>query len=242
VFAVVLLAAPAAGQEKETPQSVVNKAIDSAGGLEKLKKFAAAKAEASGTMYAQGAAIPFTSSAAVYLPGRSRLEMVMDLPEVGKVTVVQVVNGDAVRQSENGKDLPLSEVVKSHARQSVKWHDMMRLYPLLDAGQYTLSLGKDATFGGKKFAVVTVKSKGFPDVTLYFDRTTGRLTHTRRNTINQLRQSVVEFTTRSEFKTVDGLTVAMKTLTTHNGKPYLESVTSTFTPLEKLDDATFEVK
>ena len=137
---------------------------------------------------------------------------------------------------------PLGDEVKAHARQSAKWHEALQLYPLLDADRFTLTLGKDATIGGKKFAVVTVKSKGLPDTTLYFDRATGRLTHTRRTTLNQARETVVEYTTRSDFKTVEGLTVPMKTVTTHNNRPFLEATVTKFTPLEKLDDSTFEVK
>jgi hypothetical protein len=240
VLGTLVLAATGVGQEK--PEAVVNKAIEAHGGLATLKKFPAAKSEASGKMYVPGAEIPFTAVSSVFPPGRSRLEMNMDLPDGRKVAVVQVVNGDEVKQSENGKDLPLGDEVKTHARQSAKWHEAMQLYPLLDADRFTLTTGKDATLGGKKFAVVTVKSKGLPDTTLYFDRATGRLTHTRRATLNFSRQQVVEFTTRSDFKTIDGLVVAMKTVTTHNGKPYLESTTTSFTPLEKIDDAAFDTK
>jgi hypothetical protein len=240
VFAVLVIAAAAAG--RETPQDVLNRAIQAHGGPEAVKKFPAAKVEAAGKVFVQGVAVPFTTTSAVYLPGRSRLEMTFDVPGGGKTTIVQVVNGDIVKQTRDGNPVEVGDVVKDHAKQSAKWAEVTQLYPLLDADQFTLTLGKDTTFGGKKYAVVTVKAKGMPDATLYFERSTGRLTHTRRTTLNMAEEKVVEYTTRSEFKTIDGVTIAMKTVTTHNNRPYLEATVTKFTPLEKLDESLFDTK
>lgn len=240
VLGAAVLAAPAGAQEK--PADVINKAVEAHGGLEAMKKFKAATSEATGKLVWQGTPVTYTVKTAVAHPGKSRTETTFGYPDGKMITVVQVVNGDTVKQYEDGKELQLGDVVKGHAKQSARWGEVMQLYPLLDAEKFTLSLGKDVTFAGKKYAVLTVKAKDMPDATLYFERATGRLTHTRRTTLNQARETVVEYTTRSDFKTVEGLTIPMKTVTTHNNKPFLEATVTKFTPLEKLDDSTFEIK
>lgn len=235
----VLLAGGSAAQDK--PDEVVRKAIDAHGGAAVLKKFTAGTSKLVGIIHAPAGEIGFNGTLAFAVPGKTRLEMSIDAFGQ-KVELVQVVNGDKARQTENGKAADLTPAVRAELKESAAVHELSQLVPLLDATKYTLTAEPDATVGGVASAVVLVKKAGTKDARLYFDRMTGRLAGMRRAGLNPDGKEVDELTVFSDFKLVEGMTVPMKSAVTHDGKPFLDVTVTEYKPAERLDDKPFTVE
>lgn len=230
---------PAAAQDR--PEDVVKKAIAAHGGLDALKKFPAATIQGKGKLFVANAELPFAGSIVFQSPGKVRLEIVA---EAGgrKVTLLQVVNGEAVKQTENGMPSKLDEATKAELRQSTMMQDMSLLFPLLDSARYTLGAEKDVQAAGTTCAVVLVKAKGLNDTRLYFDRKTGRLVQMERKGRNPEGKEINEVSVFSDFKPAGPILVPMKTVVTHDGRPFMEVTVTEYKPLEKTDDKLFDAR
>jgi hypothetical protein len=239
LLAVVMVTATVSAQNK--PDGVVQKAIEAHGGLTVLKKFPAGASKIAGKVSINGTDFPFSGSLVFTIPGRVRSEMTMETPGQ-KVTVVQVVNGDKVHQTENGRRSQLDEPVQRELRESAVIQEMSLLYPLLDTTKYTLVQEKDVPVGGEDAAVIVVQSKGLKDTRLFFDRKTGRLVAMQRRGLDPSQKAVDEVTTFSDYKTIDGLVVPMKSKVAHDGKSFLEIIVAEYKPLEKVDDKPFMIE
>lgn len=239
LMTVVAIAAGAAAQDK--PADVVQKAMDAHGGAAVLKKFPAGTSKIAGTITAPAGDLGFSGNLAFAVPGKVRLEMTIDAFGQ-KVELLQVVNGDKAQQSENGRAAELSPAVRAELKESAAVHELSMLAPLLDPAKYTLTAEKDAPVGAVEAAVVLVKAKGQKDARLYFDKKSGRLVGMRRAGLNPDGNTVDEMTTFSDFQAVGGMTVPMRSKTTHDGKPFLEVRVTEYKPAETLDDKLFKVE
>lgn len=228
---------PALAQDK--PEDVVKKAIAAHGGLETLKKYPAATSAVKGKLSINNREIPITGALAFQMPGKVRMEMQVEA-EGQKFTQLQVVNGDTVKQTENGKPTPLDDKVKKELKQALVIQEMLLVYPLLDAAKFTLTAEKDADLGGKPAAVLLVKSKEAGDVRLFFDRGTGLLVRMQRKGLSPAAKEVDEVTTFADFQKVSGLVLPMKSAVTHDGKPFLDLTVTEYKPLEKADAKLFD--
>jgi hypothetical protein len=217
---------------------VVKKAVEAHGGEAALKKFPAGVSKFSGTILEPK--IPYTGSTTFSVPGKVRVEMTFDLGEK-KPTTVYIVNGKQATQREDGKTIKLGETAAAELLESAAIQEMSQLFPLL-TDRYTLSAGADATYDTRECATVLVKGKGFKDTTLAFDKKTGYLTAMIRKGLNPSQQSVDEVTVFTEYKTIDGLVVPMKSRVSHDGRPFLEITVNEYKPLAKVDDAQFMVE
>jgi outer membrane lipoprotein-sorting protein len=229
-------AVPAAAQD--AAEAVVKKAIDAHGGLETLKKYPAGTSKMKGTMTIMGLEIPFTGSIAFQVPAKYRLELEADAMGM-KVALTQIVNGDQVKQLENGRPTPLPDAAKEELRQAAVLQELSLLYPLLDRAKYTLKAERDGDVGGKPAAVVLVQSKGLKDTRLFFDKQTGYLVKMERKGLDPEMKEVNEETVFSDFQKVAGMMVSMKATVTHDGKPFLSITSSDYKPMEKVDAKTF---
>lgn len=236
IVALVFATAPAIAQNK--PEDVVKKAIDAHGGLAVLKKYPAGMSKISGKVFGPTAQIPFTGSLAFSIPGRVRMEMTAEA--LGqKAVLIQVVNGDKVRQTENGAVSKLDEAVKTELRESAVIQEMSMLYPLLDTSKYTLVTEKDTSVQGKECSSLLVKAKGLKDSRLYFDKKTGLLMALQRKGLSPERKVVEEVTSFSDYKAIDGMLVPMKSKVSHDGNPFLEIEVAEYKPLAKVDEKLF---
>jgi hypothetical protein len=185
-----------------------------------------------------GAEIPFTGSIAFQVPAKYRMELEADAMGM-KVAMTQIVNGDQVKQLENGRPTPIPDAAKEELRQAAIMQEMSLLYPLLDKARYTLKAEKDGDAGGKPATVVLVQSKGLKDIRLFFDKQTGYLVKMQRKGLDPTMKEVNEETVFSDFQKVAGMMVSMKAAVTHDGKPFLSITSSDYKPMEKVDPKMF---
>jgi hypothetical protein len=242
VLGVLLVVAVAAAQPAQpAPADVLKKAIDAHGGLAVLKKYPAGTSKIAGKVAIGGTDFPFTGSLAFAVPGKARLEMVVEAFGQ-KTTLVQVVNGDKVKQTEAGLPSRLDPAMQAELRESAVIQEMSVLYPLLDATKYTLAGEPAGTVDGRPSSVVLVKAKGLKDARLYFDQKTGLLVGLRREGLNPEQKKVDEFTSFSDYKSSGGMMVPMRSRVTHDGKPFMDLTVTEYRPLEALDEKTFAVE
>jgi hypothetical protein len=235
-FLALFVAAPAPQSPEEI---VVKKAITAHGGEANLKKFPSGVSKIAGTVVEPK--IPFTGSMAFSVPGKVRVEMVFDLPDGKKASTVQITNGENVKQTENGKAVELKAAARDELRESAAIQELTQLTPLL-GNKYAVASGKDATFDGKECATIVVKAKGLKETTLAFDKKSGLLTAMQRKGVNPEQKVVDELTMFTDFKTIEGLVVPMKSKVSHDGRAFLEITVTEYKPLAKVEDKFFDLE
>lgn len=234
-FLALFVAAPAPQSPEE---AVVKKAIAAHGGEANLKKFPAGLSKIAGTVVEPK--LPFTGSMAFSVPDKVRVEMVFEVAGQ-KASTVQIINGDKVKQTENGTTAKLTAAASDELRESAAIQELALLYPLL-GNKYAVAAGKGGTFDGKECDTIVVKAKGLKETTLAFDKKTGLLTAMQRKGVNPEQKVVDELTVFTEFKTIDGLVVPMKSKVSHDGRPFLEITVTEYKPLAKVDDKFFDLE
>ena len=238
---VVAVAFTAAVSAQDKPADVVQKAVQAHGGEAALKKHPAGTSKLAGKIITPGGDLPFTGELAYTLPNKVRTAMTVTAGGQ-KTELVQVVNGDKAKQTQNGKAEELSPTVRAELKESAVIHELSLLYPLLDANRFTLTAEKDAALDGRDCAVVLVQGKGLKDVRLYFDRKTGLLAGMRRQGLDTDQKPVDELTVFGDYKAVEGVQLPMLSKVSHAGRPFLEIKVTEFKPADKLDDKLFAVE
>lgn len=231
-----LAAAPAAAQDDKAAD-VIRKAIDAHGGADALNKYPANESRMTGKMSFGGVDMSLNLTMKATVPDKVKLDIGYEVMGQ-KGTIVQVVNGDKVRQTQDGKPTKLTEAQEGELRQMGAAQEVSMLTPLLKP-KYTLTADKDADVGGKPAAVVRVQAKGLKDLRLFFDRGTGLLTQMERQGLDPTGKAVTETTTFEDYKKVQGVQVPMKSVVNHDGKPFMTLTVTEYKPLEKIADAEF---
>ena len=95
---------------------------------------------------------------------------------------------------------------------------------------------------GRDCAVVSVKAKGLKEVKLSFDKKTGYIAAMHRKGLSPDQKVVDELTIFSDYKTVEGMVVPMRSKVTHDGKAFLELTVTEYKPVEKLDERLFTLE
>lgn len=231
--------APVRADDAKAAREVIDKAIKAHGGADNVKKFQGSVSSFKGTFRGMGMELPMTGEISV--SGATRAKVVIELEVSGqKFNVVNVVDGgkgwtkvgDAVTVLD--KDMMTEAAEKQHAG----W--VASLAPLVDGKGYTLAATGEHTVGETKAVGVKVTAKGRRDVDLYFDKETGLLVkHEVRVKDEGSGQEVLEETTHSDYKDVQGTKQAMKLATKRDGKEYLDVELSGVQLSEKLDDGVF---
>lgn len=245
--AAALAAAPAAARDKDaadTAEAVVKKAIAAHGGAAALDRYKAGSFKIKGDMTVFDMNLDFTGDLVYQLPDKFR--MTIDT-EVGgqKLSILQVVNGERIKNSINGADAPLGDAEKAELRQAAVMQEVSQLTPLLGGKKYTIKLDKDAEVGGKPAKVVLVSGKDFKDTKLYFDQKSGLLVKTSRRglapSMGDERKEVTEESLMSDFQKVEGVLLPMKIAVNHDGKKFMAMTLSDAKLMEKADAGKFAV-
>jgi hypothetical protein len=220
------------------PADVIRKAIDAHGGLAVLKKYPAGTSKITGKVNINGTDFQFTGSLAFAVPGRVKLEMTVEAFGQ-KTALVQIVNGDKVKQLEAGTPSRLDPAMQAELKESAVIQEMSLLYPLLDTAKYSLTPEAAVAVDGAPASVVLVRAKGLKDARLYFDQKTGLLAALRREGLDPQQKKVDELTAFSAYRPASGMMVPMRSRVTHDGKGFMDLTVTEYRPLETIDEKTF---
>ncbi len=201
---------------------VIEKAIAAHGGKDALDKYPASTAKIKGEMQVFETASAFTGELTALRPDKVRLELAGEMLGM-KSAVVQIINGDKVKQTFNGQVKTLGDAEKTEMRQVMFMQETASLTPLL-GGKYGVKAEKDEKVGDADAAVILVTAKGMKDLRLFFDKKTGYLVKSSRKAllVGSLEpKEVVEDIVMSEFKKFGGVQLATKSVVTQDGKKFM---------------------
>lgn len=213
-------------------RAVIDKAIKAAGGEAALAKFSAQTFREKGTYYGMGDGLPYTGVYSVQWPDRFRMEI------EGVFTLI-VAGDKGWVKSQKGVEVMTDEQL---AREKNNLHGayVSTLLPLKDKA-YTLSTLPEAKVDDRTVAGLKVACKGRPDVTLWFDKSTGLLAKVEQMVQPEdlKAKPVNQEVTLTDYKEFAGYKIATNVVAKREGKKFVEAIISDVKPAEKLDEKLF---
>jgi hypothetical protein len=221
-------------------KAVIEKAIEAHGGAANLDKYAGGRAKSKGTIVLKGTEFPFTAERVYLLPNRSKTTYQLVIMNVHR-TITYVVNGNTVAALAGGlaQEMPKAQV--DEVRTGLYVQNVTRLTPLLKDKKYKLAVAEEKSIDGKPAVGVTVSAEEHKDVRLYFDKQTNLLVGLLRMGHDDQGKPAELFDVYSDFREANGIKYPTKTVVKENGNRYLESETTEFKPLEKVDGREFQI-
>jgi hypothetical protein len=232
-----LALAPAAHAQDDT-RAIIERAVQAHGGAAALDKYPAGRVRSKGTIRIQSAEIPFTSQLVYQMPNRIR-STVEVMAAGGRRDVTSVQNGDKAAMFVGGLAQHVPPAQAEEMKVALYVQNVTRLTPLLKDGRFKLAAAGEKAIDGRPTAGVRVSSDGQKDVRLYFDRGTGLLAAVERPGFDAQGKPTDQLEVYSDYRGTGGLKHPGKTVILQSGKPYVESETVEFQPLEKVDPKEF---
>ncbi|HEY2787554.1 MAG TPA: hypothetical protein VGJ05_21535 [Fimbriiglobus sp.] len=230
----------------DAAKKIIEKAITAHGGLENLKKYKASTSSMSGEMSIAGMNITFNGTTATEFPGK--MKVTVEASFMGqKLSVLQVVNGDKVKQkaSLGAMDItPGGDDAKEELKLLTTLQGMSIIYPLLDEKKFSLKAKPDSEVEGKKASVVEVTIlDSSRTVTLSFDKESGLLVKSQRKGrgagADGAMKDVDEESFVSDYKKVNGVMSPQKLVVHQDGTKFMTCTMSDIENLESLPKSTF---
>ena len=236
-FLVMAAALPTMAAE---PKEVIQAAIKAHGGKAALSKYPAEQYDFEGSMSIMGQEVTLSGTAMQADGGRFRMDMEANAGGQ-KVNIVQIANGKKVsfKMTAGGQDLPAPEGALDELKMASVLCDVLKIYPLLDEKRFDLKAGEDADVDGKKASVIVVTAKDLSkDVTLYFDKASGRLVKENRKASGPEGKEVNQETIYSDYKEIEGVHIPMKQTVYMDGAKFMTLTSANYKFLDKVADAT----
>jgi hypothetical protein len=231
-IAVMLLATGLVRSDDDSARSLVDKAIEAAGGAKNLAKHNAAVFTEKGTYYGMGDGLPFIGKYSIQRPKQFRME-------IAEVFTV-VLNGDKGWMKSQGNTKELNKEELEQQQTEARAGAIGSLLPLRNK-KFNLKKLDDAKVNGKSAAAILVSRKGYPEVKLYFDKKTGLLVKGEHKTKSSEEEFKVvnQETYLSDYREVDGAKIAHKIVIKRDGKNYVEAEITEYEAKGKLDASVF---
>jgi hypothetical protein len=216
----------------ERAQGVVERAIRAHGGARRLGGATRVSRAGKGTQRQGLEEVKFSTEMLMDLPDRIRMEITLD----GRFKVLMVINGDKgwVR-SATTQTLPDNRVRELREEAYTWW--VGTLVPLTKE-EFTLRALPDGRIGGKAVSVVRASRKGWPDVTLSFDKDSGLLVKMERPA-TEAGLKVEKAYLYDRFRTFDGVKVPTHEVTTLNGRKWSDVTFESYKFPDKVDKEKF---
>jgi hypothetical protein len=167
---------------------------------------------------------------------------VIQLEVQGKtVTITTVFDKDKAWINDGQETKALEGDRLKAVKEIAHFQRLARLYPLLDDPKaYPLSPLGEVMVGGKPAVGVRVESKGYPDISFYFDKGTGLPVKVERRTADPVTgKEAGEERLISDYQDVDGAQFPKKVTVLIDGKKLLDAEVTAIKAVEKLDDSNF---
>jgi hypothetical protein len=232
VGAVSMCAGLARSQDAKDPRAVIDRAIKAMGGEEKLKKHQASTWTEKGTYYGMGDGLPFTGNYAVQWPDKFKMEI------EGVFTIVFNKDKCWIKNGGETKELDKEETARQASDHRAGW--VTTLLPLKDKAFKLTTIG-DAEVEKTPAVGVRVTREGYPDVSLYFDKKSGRLIKSAHRSFSQENKKEVNAEMYyKDYKEMDGVQVATHLILKHDGKLFVEANVTDVRAMGKLDASMFQ--
>ena len=239
----ILSIGPAVRAADDDAKAILVKAVKAHGGKKALTQYKATRAKAKGKIDLPGLGeIDFTQETSMMHPDKFKDVMVMEIAG-NKIEVTTIVNGKKISIEANGKDVPITDGIKTAIKDAQYAIKMSRWASLLEDKAVELSNLGEIKVEGKPAVGVRISSKGQKDLNYYFDKKTGlaakvEMRSTDATTGKEFTEEriVLEYNKPNEL----GLPTPKKALIKRDGKKYMELEITETKALEKIDDSEFE--
>jgi hypothetical protein len=229
----------ARADEPKDAAALLDRAIQAAGGLEKLAKVRAVTLKVQGKLYDDEKEKPFTGEWAFQGLKQSRSVNVTD-DDGTKSREVRVINGDkGWSQTDKEAAEELDEDTLADEKEELYRHEITRLAPLKDKA-YTLALAGGGKMGGHETIGLKVSRAGCKDIKLFFDKKNYLLVKTERYVRDSdLGNYVAKEVFFSDYKEVEGTQQPMKMVWKTGGETNYDLEIVEIKLLDKLDEKLF---
>jgi zinc protease len=203
---------PAVPQSTDRQQAILSKAIAAKGGLDRLQQIQSLRAEATTRVTEKTSTGTISTVTFIQYPDRYRVEAQAD----GRRIVQVYADGRYwIQDAQGAREAPVS--VRDEIHDSIQ-RDVVPL--LLRASTGKLSVA-DAPSEDQSVAAVSISGEGMRPVTLFIDRASGLIV--REQYASSDGTGVVQ-ERYSDYRAVDGVQVAFKTVVQRPGAPLIERV------------------
>jgi hypothetical protein len=226
------------GAASGSAPAAIDKAVQAAGGREKLAAVKAVTWANKGTITVGGNDAPFTSRATFQGPERRRAEFEADF---GGQTIkgIVVVNGNKGWRQFNGmtEELSADELARERRTGYMEW-STVTLLPLKQE-PFKIEPAGEQKVNDKPATGVKATGPDGKTHTIYFDPQTGLPARIVAQ-VTDFAGDAKHETTISDYKDFGGLKKATKIKVTRDGEKFIDSELTEFTVLDSVDPKTFE--
>ena len=218
--------------------AVIDKAVEAAGGREKIAAVKAVTWTNKGKVTINGTESAFTARSTFAGHDRRRVEFDLDLGG-NPIKVLSVINGDKGWRQVNGMTEELSGEELDRERRSahLEW-TTVALLPLKQAPFKTEAAGEERVDGKPADGVKVTGPVGEPH-TIFFDRET-HLPVKLVSVATDFAGEATHETTFSDYKEFNGIKKATKIKVKRDGQPFVDAELSEFKLIDAPDAKTFE--
>jgi hypothetical protein len=225
---------------QETPRALIERAIASHGGAERLGRLSAEKVKLQGKVVAPGKdLVSFTADSTLQLP--DRFKYVAKLTEsAGKShTIVQIVDGDKVAVVLDDQPQKLPAATLEELKATIDLQRASRLVTLLTDPDYKLTALSPEKVNNRTALGVKVSVKGRRDIRLYFDHETGLLVKTEHTREDGSGKESLQEEFYGDFKDFGGFRRWTRIMVFREGKKLMEAEVLDIRYFDKIDDTEF---
>ena len=234
---------------EDTPEAVINKAVEANGGVKTLSKYMAARFNMTGSMSVMGVELEFTGKIASQYPDRFLLEMNSEIMGQ-KLVVHQVVKGEKMKSKVTVGGTVVSTGTpeeKEEMKMNLAMQNAESLLPLLDKKKFKLTSGGEEDVDGKKAFVINVTAIALKrDFKVFLDKKSNLMVKTSHRGQGfgdgGAAAEVLIESYHTEFKKINDVQVATKLIVKHDDKKFMTLNVSDYEMLEKIDDKEFTVE
>jgi hypothetical protein len=232
-------AGPAAAQEQDKEcLDLIRKAVQAHGGQKALEATKAVTVKSKGVVQVMGG-LKFTSEDQFQYPDKFRNEIQIDVNGMN-IKITQAFDGKKGWAQFGDKTVDLDDKQTAEVKALVYAGKVGNLIDLLKDKDFALSPLGESQVNDRPAVGVLVKRKDHRDVSLYFDRKTGRLAKQVMTVVDQMSQmEVMQEKIYLEYKAVEGRQVPQKITINQDGKPYVEVEVTDVTVVERHDPSVF---
>jgi hypothetical protein len=230
----IVLGFPTGARAVETPQAIVERAIQAHGGAEKLSKPWTIQTKRKGTL----GTFAFVQQASLGPAGQFKEALEVDV-NGKKFTLIRVFNGEEGWVISNEKPLEVNDQLRTELREASFLTRVVRLAPLKDKMIELTALG-EAQVNGRPAVGVKVSLKGHRDINLYFDKGSGLLAKIERRVVDvTAKQEFNEEQVITEYQETEGIKTVKKAIINRDGKKFVELEVTEVKFLDKIDESEF---
>lgn len=233
-----LLVAGFGRAEDTTAKGIVDKALKAHGGEDKIAKYTARVEKAKGTVFV-GDGIAFTMEAYYRYPNQLRENVELE-KDGQQATINAVFNGDKgwVQAGDQTEEAGAKKITSF--KEAARLAQLAGLSGLKDPANQLAALA-DIKVEGRPAAGVKISTKGYRDVSLYFDKETGLLVKSEREALDiDSGDTFREEIYYSKCKEMNGIQTPMKAVAYRNGEKFSEQEATEIKYLEKIEEKLFE--